>query len=125
MKDGKHVVLCVDDDLDIREQMEVILAANGYECVTAASAREGVIAYREHSPDLVIVDLMMEEPDAGLGLVGTLTDLGSQAPIFMLSSAGDELHGQIDTSNLGIRGVLQKPVDPGTLLMIVSRSLGG
>jgi CheY-like chemotaxis protein len=38
MKDGKHVILCVDDDKDILESMKVVLEANNYAMVSATSA---------------------------------------------------------------------------------------
>jgi two-component system, chemotaxis family, chemotaxis protein CheY len=116
MKQGKHVILCVDDDADIRETMKMVLEANNYLFVGAGTAEEGFKKYQADKPDLVIVDLMMEEVDSGTNLVMKLKAAGNAAPVFMLSSVGDQLDRSIDVSQLGLAGIFQKPIDPKVLV---------
>lgn len=123
MKDGKHVVLYVDDDQDFLDAVRVVLEANGYEMIEAGSAEEGLKTFRQSDPDFVIVDLMMEEVDAGTSLVKNLKAEGCQAPVYMLSSVGDAMNLNINPSELGLEGVLQKPVQPNTLLSILQAKL--
>lgn len=124
MKDGKYVILCVDDDRDILEQLRLILEANGYAPLLAETAEAGMVLYKRQAPDLLIVDLMMEDLDAGLNFIRKLGEMGNQAPVFMLSSVGDQLYGQFDASELGIRGVFQKPIEPEYLLSTLKVALG-
>ncbi len=123
MKDGKHVILYADDDQDFLESVRLVLEANGYEMVGANSAEEGLKAYKQIAPDFVIVDLMMEEVDAGTELVRDLKAAGCKAPIYMLSSVGDDLNRTMDYSQLGLSGVLQKPLDHTRLLSILKTKL--
>lgn len=123
MQDGKYVILCVDDDPDIREYMKVVLEANDYAVVTAVSAEEGLKAYKESEPDALVLDLMMEEVDAGTNMVMELKAMGNKAPIYMLSSTGDNLSRTIDTATLGLSGVFQKPLDSDTLLSLLKSKL--
>lgn len=123
MQDGKFVILCVDDDPDVIDVLRTILEFNGYIVVAAQSAEEGLIRYKEANPDLLIVDLMMEEVDAGTAFVKELRAAGNKAPIYMLSSVGDELSTSTDTSNLGLSGVFQKPIDSSTLLATLKLKL--
>ena len=109
MRDGKHVILCVDDDSSVRDWMEIVLGADGYAVETAASAEEGRAKFRQTSPDLVIADLMMEEVDAGASLARDLRAFGFRGPLYMLSSVGEELSQQSDPEELGLDGVFQKP----------------
>ncbi|GAB4231747.1 MAG: hypothetical protein Kow00109_04030 [Acidobacteriota bacterium] len=125
MQDGKHVILCVDDDPDILEALRVVLEANGYIVATASSAEEGLQVYKQVHPDLLIVDLMMEEIDAGTRFVKELQAMGNKAPIYMLSSTGDNLYATVDFSELGLAGVFQKPVNPDTLLALLKAKLKG
>ncbi len=67
---------------------------------------------------------MMEEVDAGTSLVRELKALGNKAPIYMLSSVGQTLSTSTDYSELGLSGVLQKPIEPNTLLRILKTKLG-
>ena len=125
MADGQRVILCIDDDPDIRLFMKTVLEANGYEMVEAGTAEEGLRVYREASPDAVIVDLMMEEIDAGTSFVKELRAMGNKAPVFMLSAIGDDLAMEADYSSLGLAGVFQKPVNPDHLLAVLNAKLGG
>ena len=49
MKDGKHVILCVDDDQDFLDSLRMILEDSGYVIETATAPRKG-FAYKEDSP---------------------------------------------------------------------------
>ena len=123
MKDGKHVILCIDDDQDFLDAVRTILESSGYEMVEAQSAEEGLKVYEKSNPDFIIVDLMMEEVDAGTSFVKELRILGNKAPIYMLSSVGDNLSMTTDYSELGLSGVFQKPMEPDTLLTILKVKL--
>lgn len=123
MQDGKHVILAIDDDQDVLDALRMILEAKGYVMVEANSAEEGLKAYRQASPDLLIVDLMMEEVDAGTSFVRELLALGNPAPVYMLSSVGDNLNANADYSALGLSGVFQKPLNPDLLLSILRAKL--
>jgi len=123
MRDGKYVILCVDDDPDIRESLRVILEANDYIMEEAASAEEGLKVYRKTAPDLLILDLMMEEVDAGTNLVTELKAEGNTAPIYLLSSTGNALNQTTSYSDLGLAGVFQKPINSATLLSLLKEKL--
>ena len=123
MQDGKHVILCVDDDPDLLDALKLVLESNGYAMVPARSAAEGLTKFKESAPDLIIVDLMMEEIDAGTRFVKELQAMGNKAPIYMLSSVGDTMNLSMDTSELGISGVFQKPINNDHLLTILKQKL--
>lgn len=123
MQDGKHLVLYVDDDKDFLDSVRVVLESHGYAMAEASSAEQGLKVYKETNPDLVIVDLMMEEVDAGTSLVKELRAVGNKAPVYLLSSVGDGLSANIDYNELGLSGVFQKPIDPNTLLTTLKAKL--
>jgi two-component system nitrogen regulation response regulator NtrX len=123
MADQKYTILVVDDDPDIRFSLRVVLEGNGYAVVEAATAEEGLKVYKAQHPDLVIVDLMMEEVDAGAGFVKELKALQNKVPVYMLSSVGDNLNMSTDYTALGLAGVFQKPIDNNTLLTIIRSKL--
>lgn len=116
MAEEKRTVLCVDDDPDVLDTLRTILEANGYEMVEAESAEDGLKAYKKSDPDFILVDLMMEEVDAGTQFVRDVKAQGNEAPVYMLSSVGDSLNLNVDYSELGLDGVFQKPIDANTLL---------
>ncbi len=123
MQNGKPVILCVDDDQDLLDALRLVLEKNGYVMVEARSAEIGLRKYKETPPDLIIVDLMMEEVDAGTSLVKELKALGNTKPVYMLSSVGDSLNVTIDYGELGLAGVFQKPIDNQQLLTVLKTKL--
>ncbi|MBM4155091.1 MAG: response regulator [Lentisphaerae bacterium] len=123
MKDGKHVILYVDDDQDYLDTVRVILESGGFVMVEAHSAEEGLKTYKAVKPDLLLLDLMMEEVDSGTGMIKELRLLNNKAPVFIMSSAGDQLNMVTSYADLGLDGIFQKPVDPKVLLHTLKEKL--
>ncbi len=123
MKDGKFLILCVDDDPDILQSLQVVLEANGYLFVSAPTAAAAAKVYETSKPDLMIIDLMMEEVDAGTRFVQQVRAAGSQVPIYLLSAVGAALENNIDAAGLGLDGTFQKPVAPRELLDTLAAKL--
>jgi CheY-like chemotaxis protein len=59
-------VLLVDDDPTSRLTLQTVLEASGYHVDSAASAAEAVGKLEEQEYQLVLSDLQMESPEAGL-----------------------------------------------------------
>jgi len=119
-------ILIVDDDVDIIEASRVMLELDGHEVLAAYNFKEGLGAALERKPDLLILDVMMDEPDDGFALAQTLRARGVQAPIVMLTSVSRVSGYQFgaDDEMLPVQAFLQKPVDP-TLLQHKVRELLG
>lgn len=123
MQDKKHMVLYVDDDQDMLDSVRMILESNGYAMEEAGSAEEGLRKFNQVNPDFVLVDLMMEEIDSGTNFVKELKARGHSVPIYMLSSVGDQLNASTSYKDLGLDGVLQKPIAPRQLLSLLAKKL--
>jgi len=120
----KKTILIIDDDPDFRYSLRMVLESRDYLVEEAPSAEDGVKRFKAVKPDLVIVDLMMEEIDSGTNFVKELKALGTDVPIFMLSSMGDQMSQMTSYADIGLAGVLQKPVEPKNLLATIDKKLG-
>lgn len=123
MREGKFVVLAIDDDDDVLYALRIVLEKNGYAMTEAHSAESGIRIFKKEKPDFILADLMMESVDAGRNLVKELKLLGNTAPVYMLSSVGDALASNVDFAELGLQGVFQKPIETETLLKTLKRKL--
>ncbi len=56
-------LLLIDDEPDILRVLSMSLKADGYAVVTAANGTEGVAAFEEEKPDIVITDIKMPGKD--------------------------------------------------------------
>jgi len=123
MRDGRNLILCVDDDSDLLDLLRLQLEKGGYLVESAFSGEEGLSKFKQVKPDLIVLDLMMEEIDAGSNLVKELKLAGNQAPIFLLSSMGDQLNLSAGYRELGLDAVFQKPVNAEALLRTIKAKL--
>ncbi|MBI1746234.1 MAG: response regulator [Acidobacteria bacterium] len=57
---GRHVLI-VDDELIMREAVQLILDDQSYDTVTAANGVDGLNRLRQRAFDLMIVDLMLPD----------------------------------------------------------------
>ena len=122
-------ILIVDDDIDIIEQLTAILSTDGYEVIQANSKAEAESILSSVKPDLAIMDLMMEEMDAGFVLAHTLQKLHPGTPAIMLTGVTSatnisfDVHSPEARSWLKTNIVLDKPVRPEQLKAEVKRFL--
>ncbi|HNR30439.1 MAG TPA: response regulator [Candidatus Hydrogenedentes bacterium] len=119
----EKTILTIDDDPDVRAALRVVLEAEGFSVGEAANGEEGLKVAERIRPDAVIVDLMMENVDSGSWLAQKLKEIGFRGPVYMLSSAGDTVRYNIDTRDLGLAGIFQKPIDPTTLVATLKAKL--
>jgi CheY-like chemotaxis protein len=79
-------ILIVDDDVDILEQYTLMLKADGHKVVQASSLAEAEETILTVRPDLAILDLMMDEKDAGFVLCNQLKRLYADLPVIIVSN---------------------------------------
>jgi DNA-binding response OmpR family regulator len=123
MQDGKYVILAIDDDPDFLEAIRLLLETSGYIMLQAHTAEAGLKIYKEKTPDLVLVDLMMESIDAGTTFARELKLLGDKTPVYLLSAAGDSMNTSVDYTQYGFAGVFQKPIRNERLLNVLKAKL--
>jgi excisionase family DNA binding protein len=113
--EGGPLVLIVDDDDKLREFVRVNLEMEGYTVREAASAREGLEAMEEQSPDLVLLDVMMPEMDGWEMLRQLHERHGVGAiPVIVFSAKVDEDVGAV--ASRGAQAFIGKPFSPQTLI---------
>ncbi len=106
-------VLVVDDEPQIQRVLRPSLTASGYEVREAATGREALAAVRDHSPDLIILDLGLPDMD-GKEVLRKLRIL-TRTPVIVLS-ARDRESEKIAALDLGADDYVEKPFAMGELL---------
>ncbi len=118
-------ILVVDGDQDVIAAARVHLEKAGHEVSSAATRQDGMKAIAESEPDLLILDVMLQEPDDGMVMARELRRQGFTRPIFMLSSIG-KVTGMTfgrDDELIPVDEFQEKPVDPATLVAKVNELL--
>jgi len=119
-------ILMVDDDGEFLNAGKTVLESRGFTVITASNAVDAEAAIKSKKPDLIILDIMMEEPDDGIRLAHKLKKQGLKIPVVMLSgvSAVTGLdYGKCDEV-MPCEDFLEKPVRPEMLIKKVQDILG-
>lgn len=116
-----ELVLIVEDAKDTVELLRYNLDKEGYRTVTAQNGEEAIIALQMHSPDLMLLDIMLPGLN-GWETCEALRSKGVAIPIVILSalSAKDD---QIKGLTLGTDDYLPKPFSVKELVLRVKRLL--
>jgi DNA-binding response OmpR family regulator len=119
--------LIVDDDPDMVEAGRIVLEREGYTVESAPNIVDGLTVLEESEPDLLILDVMMEEADDGLLFARQVRRRGHSLPILMLTSVNRAMGLNIDKDAeiVPVDEFVEKPVDPATLVEKVRALLAG
>ena len=126
-------ILIVDDDPDLQEGQKAFLEGKGYEVLTAGGAEEGLEVLERVTPNLILVDLMMEHYDAGFVFCAKVRENPelAEVPIIMQTSARDKLGFSPESYDEKARSwmkadqILTKPVSLEDLLKTIEQFLAG
>src|SRR5919112_85076 len=118
-----HEILIVDDEPDIRAQIEGILSDEGYETRQAANSDQALAAFKQRRPSMVVLDIWLQNSKLdGLGILAALHREEPQVPVVMISG-----HGTIETAvraiQQGAYDFIEKPFNSDRLLLVVARAL--
>jgi DNA-binding response OmpR family regulator len=120
-------ILIVDDDPDMVEAGRYVLEREGHTVASASNIETGLQALDETNPDLLILDVMMEEADDGLVFARKVRRKGLTIPILMLTSVNRAMGLSIgkDEEMVPVDEFMEKPVDPALLVAKVAGLLAG
>ncbi|MGC8491492.1 MAG: response regulator transcription factor [Syntrophobacteraceae bacterium] len=107
-------ILLVDDEIDIREQLQAMLVEQRYIVDTAADGNEGLDKIFEQSFDLILLDIMLPGID-GLSVLRHIREAGIRTPVLMLT-ARNGVDDKVEGLDLGADDYLAKPFSAAELL---------
>jgi DNA-binding response OmpR family regulator len=113
MNKGKHILL-VEDEPGLILTISDRLTAEGYRCDTAKDGKTGFDMAKNHSYDLILLDVMLPEK-SGYDICRDLRASGMSTPILMLT-ARSQIIDRVLGLKLGADDYLCKPFDMNELL---------
>jgi two-component system nitrogen regulation response regulator NtrX len=113
----KTRVLVIDDEAGIRDHMRMILEYEGYECLVAPLAEEGIALFERDRPDVVFLDVKMPGMD-GLEALRKLREIDERVPVVMISGHGT-IQTAVEATKLGAENFIEKPFGTERILLEV------
>lgn len=112
--------IVIDDDFDVRETLAEFLRIKNVNVVgTGKDGKEALSLYRTHSPDIVMMDIMMPNYDGMYGL-REIREFNNKAKVIMISAYASN-QTKHDLYDRGAFAVLNKPYDIDELIQIIKQ----
>ena len=118
-------ILVVDDDDGVREIIQLSLEmAAGWTVVTATCGQEGLASAKSHSPDLILLDVMMPDED-GIEVFNRLQSDPLTQPIpTILLTAKARMSERQEFMKIGVMGIITKPFKARELTQQINQMVG-
>ena len=114
-------ILLIEDELQLRDNLQILLQSAGYQVTTAANGVEGIQQLREQAFDLVITDLVMPGMD-GFKVMDYLR-VHSPETVVVAITGYVSAESAITALRKGAYDYLAKPLDVDLVYSVVARAL--
>jgi two-component system response regulator AtoC len=113
-------ILVIDDDEGLRESLQLVLSADGYEVAGAEDSRSALAILESSSFDVILCDLRMPGMD-GMELLPQLVARLPHSTVIMMSAYGTE-ELALEAMNKGAHDYLAKPFQPAEVVFCLRKS---
>jgi DNA-binding response OmpR family regulator len=118
------LIAIIDDDPDILDASSLVLKSRGFDVITASNPNDGYKIITERKPNLIILDVMMDEPDDGFFLAQKLRREEVKTPILMYTSVSKAIGMDFNKSEMvPVDDFVEKPISPEELVAKVETLL--
>ena len=117
----KGRALIVDDDLEMRRMLALLLRRSGYTAELADCGEQALLLIAGSPPDVVITDLHMPGMD-GVELLRKIRAIVPDMPVIVLTASGG-ITSAVEAMRAGAEDYLTKPVDAQALRYTVERAI--
>jgi len=118
---GEPTVFVVDDDISVRESLELLMGAAGFQARTFATAHEFLARPQSVEPSCLVLDVSL--PDlSGLEVQRRLADQQTEMPIIFITGHGD-IPMTVEAMKAGAVEFLTKPFGDEVLLGAITDAL--
>ena len=125
MAEKKKVVICIEDEPEMIDLVQLILGRKGFDLVGAVGGREGLETVRRLKPDLVLLDLMMPDMDGWEVYQQMKADEELRnIPVIVVTAKAQSIDKVLGLHIAKVDDYVTKPFGPQELLQSVNKVLG-
>ncbi len=117
----KPIVFVVDDDISVRESLELLIEFAGWQAETFASAEEFLARTRTATPNCLVLDVSLPDLN-GLELQKLIASERTDMPIIFITGHGD-VPMTVQAMKAGAVEFLTKPFDDEVLLSAIRHAI--
>lgn len=117
----KPTLLLIDDDKDFASDFIMLMESDFY-CLSAKTASEGLKLFNDSSPDIILLDLMLNDGTNGLELLKKIMQTDEQIPVIMITDYAST-QTAVEAIKLGALDYISKTPNLEKLKVLIKRSL--
>lgn len=121
MDKSQFTILVVDDEVDIREVLEIALMDMGHQVLLAPDGKKALDLFEDHRPSIVITDIKMPVM-GGIELLKQVKRRSPDTQVIMITGHGD-MDLTIDSLKFGATDFITKPVNVDILELAVTKAV--
>ncbi len=110
MADQTIKLLVIDDDAHLRESLAVVLELDGFDCLQAGGAKEGIDSAKANNPKVVIMDIQLPD-SSGFQICQELRKYSKDMILIMMTGRFLSAEEKTQGFELGADEYLTKPFD--------------
>lgn len=119
-----RTVVCVEDEPEMIDLIRLILSRKGFEIIGADGGKKGLEAIKEHTPDLVLLDLMMPDMDGWEVYQQIKSDEATRdIPVIVVTAKAQSIDKVLGLHIAKVDDYIPKPFSPQELLDSVEQVL--
>lgn len=124
MSDEQKHILCIEDESDMIELLQIIMHRKGFKFSAATGGQEGLRKVRELMPDLVLLDLMMLDM-GGWEVYQQMKsdDKTKDIPVIIVTAKAQNIDKVLGLHIAKVEDYITKPFSPSELVESVTRVL--
>jgi len=124
-EETRKTVVCVEDEVDVVDLIEYVLARHDFETVASLGGRTAIDVIRRVKPDVVLLDLMMPDVTGWEVYQQMKADAETKdIPIIVLSVLSPRWSEKKGLDPSAVEGYMVKPFAPHELVEEINRTLG-
>ena len=120
MTDSKKRILIIDDEVNMRHMLQVMLTQAGYETLTAGDGKEGLNQMEQEDVDIILCDLRMPNMD-GMAFLERAMEI-YQDKIYIMMSAYGSIDSALEAMKIGAYDYVSKPFKPDEILFTLKKA---
>lgn len=114
----KKRILVVDDDINVRDQLNDYLTAEGYNVDTAETGEEAINKATKNFFDLTLLDIKLQDM-TGAEVLRKIRDKSPRTIVIMVTGY-PSIDNTVESLNLGANAYIVKPIKPDELLQYIT-----
>lgn len=116
-------ILVIENEKEYRENICLSLEGEGYETIESGNGEEGVKMAKEHLPDLILCDIMMDEKDGFYVIKKLKKEMKTSGIPFIFLTVLESEKNVEEGIKSGAQGYIVKTNDKDKILFIIKRQL--